>query len=69
MEFIMEGQIKRGDLKSLATFIIGDPVDAHGTRDKDQERFQNELGQYKKKMIRAIQCLTIAIIKVENGEF
>ena len=28
-----------------------------------------EVENYKQKMIRGIQCLTLAIIKVENGEF
>lgn len=69
MEFIMEAQIKRDDLKHLATIMIGDVVDLENTRDKDQERFQNELNQYKQRMIRAIQCLSLAVVKVENGEF
>ena len=68
IEFTMEAQIKRDDLKHLATLITGSILDVN-VRDKDQERFQNELNQYKQKMIRAIQCLALAIIKVENGEF
>ena len=67
MEFIMDAQVTRDNLKSLATFILGQQKPE--TREKDQERFQLELNQYKKKLIRAIQCLTLAIIKVEDGEF
>ena len=54
MEFIMEAQIKR---MNIAT----EPGEYKGPAISTDE--------YKKKLIRGIQCLTLAIIKVENGEF
>jgi hypothetical protein len=64
MEFIMEAQIKRDDLRNLATIITG-----QSGMEEDKVRLQEEHHQYKKRLIRGIQCLVLAIIKVENGEF
>lgn len=68
MEFIMEAQIDRSNLRDLANLIVGGiPIDA--AQSEDSARAAIEFKNYKQKMIRAIQCLSLAIIKVENGEF
>jgi hypothetical protein len=68
MEFIMEAQIDRGNLRDLKNLIIGGiPTDS--ALNEDNARAVIEFKNYKQKMLRAIQCLSLAIIKVENGEF
>jgi hypothetical protein len=53
MEFIMEAQINRIKLRDFK----------ESEQQIESEKF------YKKRLIRGIQCLVLAIIKVENGEF
>lgn len=59
MEFIMEAQVSKGN---LSKYVIG-----HGF-EEGEELYSEDITKYKQKMIRGIQCLTLAIIKVENGE-
>jgi hypothetical protein len=68
MEFIMEAQIDRSNLRDLANLIVdGIPTDT--VINEDNLRAAETFKSYKQKMLRAIQCLSLAIIKVENGEF
>jgi len=68
-EFILEAQEKREDLKNLATIIVSGAPSLAGTQEEDKVRFQDELRNYKHQLTRAIQCLSLAIVKVENAEF
>ena len=56
-EFIMEGQLNRQNLRGIHSPIM------------DKESAQKELKRYKHNLIRGIQCLALAIAKVERGEF
>ena len=68
MEFIMEAQIKRDDLRNLSAIITG-KIPENPIQNEDNIKAAQIHRDYQKKMIRAIQCLTLAIIKVEGGEF
>ncbi len=67
IEFVMEATNDRLDSRNLVALIKEKPDKFNF--DSEKETFELEAQAYKKKMLRAIQCLTLAIIKVENGEF
>ena len=66
LEFITEAAYTRNVLFDLTGLIA---LNHPETAEKDKEKFIKVQETYKEELIAAIKMLTIAILKVEDGEF